>query len=359
MLTQRPSLLIALVAGLLIVVAGCSDDRPADPAGSTGGDDFTAIDFNAAFGGLTMTDETPGFGDPDLLDAEGDAEAAGEAYDDPWADDPDVRALIDRDDPGRPQMTFVQILWGRLGEEADVLMDNGEVDWSGELTVDRGIVLVRRVIGFFGPENYIVRPRPDRQTVVWESHVARGHQGLLIQIIEPAHRDGDPEPEPNMLHFTTGPFTESFAVCDLAEFEMVYPVEGTDQAISFRGFTLDNAHPCPQGNLMGRWLGPQEEGDTHGVFMGRWVALQGPVMGYLRGAWGVNDAGEKVFFGKYIRRDGCVLGLLAGRWEPSDRPGFGLFRGRWHGRNDEVLGTLNGHYRMAGTFQGRWSAICD
>lgn len=383
MLKQRTSPLLALLAILLIALAGCSNDDPIGPAGSEiAGDDWSAIDFDAPFGGLTMADEPIAFGDPELL--EGDTAIEGEVYDDPVADEPEVRALMemmddptepgDPDQPQRPQFTFVKILWGKIGVESEPpverLDDGTVIDWSGELTVDRGIVVVRRVIGFYGPDSYLVQPRPDRRTVVWQSQVSRGHHGLLIQIIEPPHRnrdgqdDPDDPPPPNMLHFSSGPFSQSFEVCDLAEMDMLYDVDVPDQAISFTGFTLDNSHPCPQGMMIGRWLGDQQDGPAEGTFRGRWVGLNGPVTGYMRGAYGINENGERVMFGKYIGRNGRCLGLLAGTWEIGPRPGYGWFQGRWFGRHEELRGRLRGEFQLhetlpVGSFQGRWSGICD
>jgi hypothetical protein len=382
MLHRRINLLVTLLVATLFVVAGCGNDDPAHPGGTvSGGDDFAAIDFDLPYGGLTMTDEQPAFGDPELLALEGDVEAAGELYDDPVADEPEVREMIRRgedpgepDDPLRPQFTFVRILWGKLGDPGeppvDGRLDDLVVDWSGELTVDRGIVVVRRVIGFHGPDSRLVLPRPDRQTVVWESHVGRGHHGLLIQIIEPPQRnregldEPDDPPAPNMLHFTTGPFTQSFEVCDLAEMDVSFEVDVADQAIRFTGFTLDNTHPCPQGMTMGRWIGNPSNDPVGGTFHGRWIGLNGPVMGYLRGAYGVNQDGERVFFGKYIARNGQFMGLLAGTWETGPRPGYGWFHGRWYGRGETLRGNLRGNFRVpdphtVGAFHGRWSAICN
>lgn len=380
--TRRINLLVTMLVAALFLVAGCSNDDPTGPAGGlTGGDDFGAIDFDLPYGGLTMTDEQPAFGDPELLDLEGDVEAAGELYDDPVTDDPEVREMIrrgedpgDPDDPQRPQFTFVRILWGKLGEPVepptDGRLSDQVVDWSGELSVDQGVIVVRRVIGFQGPDSRLVLPRPDRQTVVWESHIDQGHQGLLIQIIEPPHRnregldEPDDPPAPNMLHFTTGPFTQSFEVCDLAEMNISFEVDVPDQAINFTGFTLDHTHPCPQGMLIGRWFGNPVNDPVGGRFRGRWVGLNGPVMGYLRGAYGVNDEGERVFFGKYIGRNGQFMGLLAGTWETGPRPGYGWFHGRWYGRGETLRGNLRGNFRVhetrpVGAFHGRWTAICN
>lgn len=369
-------------AALILVLGGCgADESTAPELANTTGDDFSAVDFDAPFGSLTMSDEPLAFGDPDLL--ADDCAGEGEMFDDPYANDPAVLALIelgeepgDPDDPQRPRFTFLRILWGVLDGEGT----SQETDWSGRLWVDRGTVLVRRVISFEHPEDHIVRPRPDRHTVAWHSHAGRDFDGLLIQIIEPplgepgggqGHGHGtqgrgddhDPPPPPNRLHFATGPFTEVFLVSELAELDAIYPVEAAGQAIHFTGFTLGNFNQCPRGFLAGRWLFNTDSELGGGHFWGRWISIHGPVLGYLRGAWGFNAEGERVFFGKYINRQGTCLGLLAGTWAPGLRPNTGRFHGRWFGHDEQFVGVMDGHYRKhplyrMGPFQGRWAALC-
>jgi hypothetical protein len=373
----RSSLLVFLPAALLLVAAGCGSDETAAPSATLVGDDFATLDFDAPFGGLTLADELPGFGDRDLV--AGDADIEGVAYHDDLADDPEIRAWLesgngpgDVNDPERPQFTFVRIVWGKLGNEessppADGQDDGDEVDWSGEISVDRGFLIVQRVIDFERGSDYLVRPRPDRQTIAWASFTADDNDGLFIRIIEPPLNngggDGQDEPQPNFLHFRSGPFTQSFDVCDLAAIDELFAADVPGQAIQFHGFTLDATHPCPRGFMIGRWLGQPHQDPIGGTFQGRWVGVQGPVIGYMRGAYGVNGNGEQVFFGKYIGRNGHCLGLLAGTWETGPRPNYGWFQGRWFSGDNDVLGHLGGQFMMhpqrpAGTFNGRWSAFC-
>ena len=334
------------------------------------------MDFNQEFGGLTPTDEEAAFGDPFLMQAEIDEE--NEASEDPLLEDPEVQALEAQaaqeeqpGDPPRPKFTFLRITWGMLDGPVDSLGQADEsvdiLDWSGLLAVDRGIVVVRRVIRFERPYDHLVLPRLDRQTVAWFSHTGCHFDGLLVEIIERPQDLVGPdgvELEPNVLHFTTGPYSNSFVVAELPDLDEVYPVDPDPNAIHFTGFRLSDISLCPKGFLSGIWHAPAPE-DSVGFFRGKWVGLFGHLHGFLRGAYGYTDEGERVFFGKYISRNGQFRGLLKGRWEPLPQfPGHGIFRGRWVNAAGNLVGVLGGQYlhlpeRPGGFFGGRWAALCD
>jgi len=372
----RP-LLILLVIGLV----GCSDDKT-DPVGTADSatDDFTAIDFDEPYGGLTKSDEDFAFNDPYLI--QDDAQAADQEFDDELLSDPEVQALIDAgenpEQPGdpeqRPRFTYVRMVWGNLDampEEDGSIEDGDIVDWSGMLRVDRGHVIVRRVIRFERPHDSIVRPRIDRQTAAWFSHTGGHFDGLMIQIIEPPRRnrngeEGNDEPlPPNVMHFETPAFSQDFVIDELPGLDEIYEVEPAGNAIHFTGFNLSDIDPCPKGFCSGLWFDDTETEEEGGTFRGRWVGLHGQSMGHMMGAYGLNEEGERVFFGKYISRNGQFMGLLAGHWAPADEPGHGWLRGHWVSEQDETIeGVISARFmtlpeRPGGFYQGRWTELCD
>jgi hypothetical protein len=381
MTTRFASLLIALSALLLLGLAGCSDEQSAPTSGEPiAVDDYQTLDLDAPQGGLTRTDEEPAFGDPYLEQATARADA--ETHEDDLADDAQVQQWLrmgeqagDPDHPGRPRFTFLRLVWGSLEAMPDSLtgrIEDGDlVDWSGRLSVDRGVVLVRRVIRFERPWDSIVRPRPDRQTVAWHSHTGGHLDGLLVQIIEPPRdQDGDGEvdpgrTEPNRLHLETAEFARTFELAALPGLDTVYPADTEGEAIHLTGFQLGQLGGCPAGFLAGVWRDDPASDDGRGFFRGRWVGLTGRTAGHVLGVHGVNEAGERVFFGKYVSRSGRFRGLLQGTWEPAaEDPGAGRFGGVWRDADDVVVGRLGGRYldrpeRPGGFFQGRWATLCD
>jgi len=364
---------LTVVLGLAVVLTGCEGDGTEGLTGSdqVGVDNYDDLDFNQQFGGLTATDEEEAFGDPYLL-AIG-LQEENEASDDPLLVDPEVLAMeaLAGEPEGsgeqpRPRFTFLRITWGMLDGPVDSngQFDDNEdlLDWTGMLRVDRGIVVVRRVILFERPFDHLVYPRLDRKTVAWFSHTGNHYDGLLVEIIErPLDQVNDLEP--NMLHFVTGPYSESIPVAELPELDQFIPVDPEPNAIQFTGFRLTDIAICPKGFLSGIW---RSGDDSRGKFRGRWVGLFGHLHGFIRGGWGVNDAGERIFVGKYIGKRGNFRGYLRGNWEPvPEMPGHGVFRGHWMSEDESTVGCLGGRYfhllerPNGGFFMGRWATYCD
>ena len=184
----RPALILAAALLALGLLAGCSDDA-ADPAVSAaGGDDYAALDFSDPYGGLTASDEQEAFADEALLAMSLAGE--GEEIADPVADDPAVREMLRRGemapdpaDTTRPRFTFVHLRWGMLRDMMDTLAVEPPcevTDWTGSFHVDRGVLLVRRVIRFERPLDHIIFPRLDPMTVGVVSHTACGFDGVVL-----------------------------------------------------------------------------------------------------------------------------------------------------------------------------------
>jgi len=371
---------LALV--LVVAFTGCSDDVTNPTEGPTdtsaASDDFNAIDLDLPDGGLTPTDENVAFGDPFLMQE--DAREAAELYDDALLADPEVARMVaecDSTDGGRPHRRsyFLRMVWGNLDGPVDEttgeVIDVARVDWSGALQVDRGVVIVRRLIRFERGVVSITRPRPDRQTVEWTSYTGGHFDGLLLQIIEPMDRleDSLAPDQANVVRVKTQQFSAEFNTTDLPGMDRTADL-GDAGSIHMTGFEHNGRLACPRGFMAGIWrMAPTDElsvepAQERGIFRGRWVNILGTTRGYMMGAYGLNDDGERVFRGKFITRNGKFGGFLHGSWAPSDEPGRGNFRGQWVSKSHDLEGVFGGRYKHAGDrpggfFQGRWTANCD
>ncbi len=364
---RTPMLLTGLVLVAALGLAGCGADQATTTATDGTTDDYAALDLDAEFGGLTATDEAAAFGDIALeqaVMAEMDEVAA-----DPLAADPQVAQLEalavatgDAAMAPRPRVTFLRVVWGVLDAPPDTLgtLDEGpdRVDWSGRIQVDRGLVIVRRVISFERPRDYLL-PRLDRRTVGWVSHTGPRSDGLLIEILEPPVLPDSTGalPPPNRLRFRTAPYGAEFIVEELVGLDATFPVLPEGNAIHFTGFRPDI---CPRGFLAGFW---QSHGDSAGSFRGRWLGLQGRSDGFLRGGYGYDSEGRRVMAGKWISTAGQFRGLLRGTWEPLPVPGHGRFFGQWVNAAGTVDGEFGGEFlaapeRPGGFFAGRWGTLC-
>lgn len=379
-----PVLLLALG---LFLVAGCSGDADSPlVADQTATDDYEAIDFNDAYGGLTISDEEEAFGDESLkamLFLE-----EGEEVDDPLEQDPEVLRLHERareavrqGDRHCPDFTFLRLRWGMLPSPDDsvgVEPPCDIVDWTGSLRVDRGVVVVKRLIRFEKPLDHVIWPRLDRQTVAFQSYTGCHFDGLVIQIIEPHLEEGTEPQEPNQLHIDMPLFSVSIDVAELAGLDRTADVDDAGHQVQLTGFTLQDVEVCPKGFLSGVWKRLPAEtdelntdrpdtvdrGERMGSFKGAWVTLDGRIKGFLRGGYGVDSDGNRVFRGKAIGRRGHFHALLTGMWEPGDGDDLAAFRGDWVLASGRVEGILGGTAQpvegtRGGFFTGRWTSLCD
>ena len=364
---KKLTLSIAILA-IAMMFAGCDNDSTT-ALDTTATDDYENMNMNLEFGGLTASDEDADFGVAyfEAIELEDEEEDTG----DPLQEDTEVLYYEDqaREDPGdpedptRPRFTFLRVTFGQLErmEDGDI-EDYTPLDWSGMLSVDRGIVVVRRLIRFERPGDHLVLPRPDRQTIEWVSHTGPHFDGLLVEIIEPPLDPTLGPLEPNVLHFETASYSTELILEDIAGMNETFVLENELGSINFMGFRLGDLELCPKGFLSGLWRASEEE--DGGVFMGRWHGLFGRLQGLVRGRYGINDEGERVFHGKYISRTGQFRGFVRGQWEPGEDGGRGHFQGRFFDRDRQPEGVLGGGYahapnRPGGFFAGRWAVFCD
>lgn len=380
---KRMLSIIAAIGLLAILASGCSQDGSPASGSTVATDDYSQIDLNQQFGGLTATDEDAAFADADMsafLAAD-----AQESSDDPLASAPDVVRLDQEGrnpsavpDSLRPRLTFVRLDWGHLNgpeDSLDAVDGCARTDWSGTLRVDRGMLVVRRLLAFERPFDHLVLPRLDARTVALISHTGCGHDGLVLQIIERPAAPGQPaDPAPNLLHIDMGPYSATFDVAELGQAHEITDVDTDGNSFAVIGLHPGQADPCPSGFLSGIYRPlPADRPDTLGTgdqvrvghFMGVWRTLDGRVGGFLRGVYGLNDAGERVLVGKYISPRGRFRGLIRGTWEPGAGAGdLAHFTGHWYGGAGGAEGVLGGDgHPVAGArggwFAGRWATLCD
>jgi hypothetical protein len=213
---RSPFYLLLLLLSVAMFSIACSDSS--DPLGSaeqdiSGDNSMDAINLDQEYGGLSFSDEPDAFGDA-LLKAEaelGDQLAASEGDEDdllrehPEFDRPDVRR------------TYVRILWGRLDGRPEGDLERTEaaferVNWDGTLTVDGGVVALKKTILFERATDWRL-PRDDRHSLGWKSMTGPHKDGILVCVIS---RPNDEGVVSGSVEFSTGPLTVSF---DLAELD--------------------------------------------------------------------------------------------------------------------------------------------
>lgn len=330
---MRYQLPLALL--LAVPAAACTSDASSPPDDSVEG--VTAA-IEMENGGYDTVDEAPAFGDDALFaaaDIESDAAVA-----DPLATDAAITelsanpAVVARD---------VVVMWGRMPADPA-----GAVrDWSGQLRLSRGAMVIRRRIAFELATDRIL-PRTSRDTIQLESRTSTHADGLVLTVFDPTPAD----PAALTLTYTSadGAATYALDLASLAAGPAVADAGDGNQIVAI-GHRRD---ACDHGFLRGRWhaLSPNA-----GHYAGLVLTSEGEPAGHLRGIYGQRQDGTAVFFGKLIGRDGHFRGILRGTYDA------GHFEGRWLDRAGDH-GVARGLYRAgdtlrAGQFLGRWAeAAC-
>ncbi len=345
---------LMLLLGLLLV--GCSE-KSADTDNSETGE----LNLTDDFGGCKATDEAAAFGDSELESDELSVEA-----NDPMATSVDMDSLRNRPDV---KVYSVEFLWGHLELDST---EAAITDWSGSLTVERGGIVAVRLIRFeLG--DYIIRPRLSRQQLDFVSYTKPSFDGMLVFVYDPMPDSFDTE---NTLTFTSGPYSRTFTMTELAQISEVVEV-GANQ-FSINGFSLERLE-CGEGFFQGRWVRPASDNGL-GTFIGRWISQDGLLLGHLRGHFGKRDDGEQVMFGKWISVAGLFRGFLKGEWgsgseEDPAASNLGWMRGEIFDRNEAQIGVYDGGWvqrqrgnderserserAKQGLFRGQWSLNCD
>ena len=346
--------LFVLTLGLGI--QGCSSLTGSD--GPSSGDDFyddsffedLNFDINNEDGGYDASTESPGFGDPSFTSMFVEDEPAN----DPWENDPGVIAM--GEDPGNV-VAYARLIWGQLQHNPEI---TEITDWTGNIWVDSGAIVVKRLIRFESGTDWVDERQMETALGV-VSQTTVHNDGLLLQIINDEPGLGDD----NLLHVELGEFIYSIPVDSLDGYHELVDVDELGNQFSI------NAVPkldCPNGFMNGIWV----EGETdRGILRGGWFSWEGELMGHYRGHWGISEEGDSLFRGKLIDLDGNFWAMLRGHWvDHQQRHGDGDYFGRWltpvRGEEPdefEAEGPVWGFYKKGfmrrGHMGGRWMEWCE
>jgi hypothetical protein len=327
-----------MVALTLSFFAACGNEQlvnSTDP-----GDEEVSLD--KSFGGYDTDDEAVGFGETDMIDDfPEDVEV-----DDSISDDPTVVAELN---DARSKVYFLRVTWGYLEGDSTA---TETTDWSGAAQVSKGTLVLLKTVRFES-NDFVHRPRPDRQTLEFASFTKPHFDGLALAIIDNDTAQSDVE---GTFTINAGSYSKVLSFSELDSLELIEAVGNEGQEVSILSRSKD-VTPFAGGFMAGRWV---KTGPNGGEFRGRWITSMGDNAGHLRGIWGINRNGNKVFFGKYISLNGEFRGLLEGQWELNRGERGGTFHGRWVDSNLESAGTLRGHFKTGrpgdrrGFFQGRF-----
>jgi hypothetical protein len=260
------------------------------------------------------------------------------------------------------------ILWGALqsADSTGGAGDGSAYDWPGQVTLERGAVLLNSVISFERADGDSVGTRTLRTVLSWDTHTDLGFDGVRLLVVggtglgNPGGRDS--------LTITVGSFSKSYVLSDLESLQVLTEVDANGNNISLHSFAIDPTAGSVRGFLRGHWDAPAA-GDSVGQFAGLWVGERGHLTGYYRGIWGTRRDGKKVFVGKVTDEFGQYRGIIRGSWDKRDNaPGpfqveLGRFAGEWTDEHGQPGGAVRGHWRApadrSGFMEGHWCTGCD
>jgi hypothetical protein len=321
---------------LTVPTVACTNDATTSPDDDA---DAVASSLELENGGFDTADEAPQFGE-ELLFTSADIEADA-AVSDPMAVDPTV---LDLQASTSVAAHNVIVMWGRMPADP-----NGAVrDWSGELKLSRGAMVIRRRIAFELATDHIL-PRTSRDAIQFESQTSVHADGLALTVLDPTPASTTPL----TLTYTSadGSATYTLTLANLAAGPVVADAGDGNQIVAIGHRRAD---ACEHGFMRGRWRALTANA---GVYAGLVLSSDGEPTGHVRGIYGHRQDGTPVFFGKFIGQDGAFRGILGGTYDA------GRFQGRWIVRSGDH-GIVRGMYRAgetmrAGQFLARWAdAAC-
>ena len=293
-----------------------------------------ASDLEQTNGAFDTADEAAQFGE-DQLFADAAIEADATVVDEMTAD-PAIAAM------NRPDVAAhdLAVVWGRLPPDPTATEAR---DWTGELRLSRGGMLVRRRIGFEEQTDRVLpRTRPDLIEI--RSITRPFADGLVLRVFDPNPAD----PTPITLTYTSADASSTYSLelRQLADGPIVIDAGGGNKIVAAGRHRND---ACNHGTMRGRWhkLAPHA-----GAYLGVVANAAGEPIGHVRGIFGERRNGDSVMFGKFIARDGKFTGVINGTFAD------GKFSARWLDRAGDhgVLHgvTFEGPSLRGGGFVARW-----
>ncbi len=322
-----------LSVALLLGTAACAAQSSSDTS-------EVAAAIEQPNGGLDTTDEAPQFGD------EADFSAAGieadSAATDTMASDPRITAIANA---AGADVHQIVVLWGKLPADPSATDTR---DWSGQLQLSRGAIVVDRKVAFEAATDSLL-PRTAIDTVAFTSITGPASDGLALRILENAAST-----DPLTLTYTPNDGSAAL-VLDLTQLEAGPIVIDAGNGYKLVAIGEPSDPNCRGGFMRGRWHALT----AHlGRFLGVVADRSGAVIGHVRGFYGERKNGDQDVFGKFIDLDGKFIGLLAGTYAN------GEYKARWIDRGGDH-GAAHGVYFEAptlrgGGFLGRWAeAACS
>lgn len=333
--------LTALTAGTLaLAMATACGSASQEPEPSDEADEIGAA-LEVENGGLTTEDEMPMFAEAETFEAAGLPEPETPIADEVETAEP-VKGMLQK-----PEVVKVEaaVLWGQIPADPS---NKKPYNWSGQIKVNRGALIVRKTIRFEDATDKLL-PRTDPQSVEFTSVTLPANDGLRLTILDPTPES----PEPLTVTYSQ---PGAGAVFSTHIKEMLNgPVSLEVDPAGNRIVAVAMAKPldlCQHGFLGGKWHRVKE---GRGKLLGGVVNELGDPMGHMKGIYGKRKNGEQVFFGKYIDGEGHFRGIFAGHY------GEGRFEGKWLHAAGEV-GNLGGAYwetipgkETGGLYVGRWA----
>lgn len=286
-------------------------------------------------GGYDTADEAPMFAD-DALYAAADIEADA-AVSDALVTDP---VIVDLERNTTAVARNVIVMWGRMPADAEGTPRN----WSGELRLSRGAMVVRRRIAFEEVTDRIL-PRTRRDVVAFQSTTRPHADGLALTVFDPTPSDANPL----VLTYVSADASATYTI-DLGALEAGAVAVDAGDGNQIIAIAHRRRDACDHGFVRGRW---RAMAPNAGHYAGLVLDEGGAPAGHIRGIYGQRRNGEPVFFGKFINRDGGFRGIVRGTYDARH------FDGRWLDRGGDH-GVIHGIYRAGdslrgGQFLGRWA----